>query len=138
MKDTSSGYSRERTRNKKKWLTEGHGTGLCLSMAAHASTLLHRAVLIEDAEIQTDNVTTTDVDIQTTPTSPTTIEMAMQIIVEPPSTHPNAAMSSLTMPSNMSTLPSMLPMLLTTVTTTPSSAAKWPPAPHVWQHSLPA
>ena len=54
---------------QRKWLTEGHGAGLCLSMAAHARELLCGAVLPDEAETQTDDVTTTSVDTQTTPTA---------------------------------------------------------------------
>jgi len=56
----------------KKWLTEGHGAGLCLSMAAHMCALFHGMVLLEEAETHTDAVTTTNIDIQTTPASTAT------------------------------------------------------------------
>lgn len=37
---TQNGNDEER----RKWLTEGHGAGLCLSMAAHARALFRGAV----------------------------------------------------------------------------------------------
>ena len=36
---------------------EGHSAGLCLMMAAHTHALLHGAVLLEEAETQTDSAT---------------------------------------------------------------------------------
>ena len=36
---------------------EGHSTGLCLSMVAHACALFHGAILLEEAETQTDGIT---------------------------------------------------------------------------------
>ena len=44
---------------------EGHSAGLCLTMAAHAHALLHGAVLLEEAETQTDPETTTWNDAST-------------------------------------------------------------------------
>jgi hypothetical protein len=35
---------------RKKWLMEGHGTGLCLTVVAHARKLFHGAILLEEAE----------------------------------------------------------------------------------------
>jgi flagellar biosynthesis/type III secretory pathway protein FliH len=57
---------------RRKWLTEGHGAGLCLSMATHARELLRGAVLLDEAETQTDSITTTNVDVQTTTATSTT------------------------------------------------------------------
>jgi hypothetical protein len=48
-----------------KWLTEGHGAGICLSMAAHACALFRGAVILEEAETQTDTAPTTSVNVQT-------------------------------------------------------------------------
>jgi hypothetical protein len=64
---------------RRKWLTEGHGAGLCLSMAAHASALFRGAVLVEDAEAQTDAATTVDVDIQVTPATSTVVDATTQV-----------------------------------------------------------
>jgi hypothetical protein len=44
---------------QRKWLTEGHGAGLCLSMAAHARALFRGAVLLEEAQTQTDATSVT-------------------------------------------------------------------------------
>jgi hypothetical protein len=52
---------------RKKWLMEGHGPGLCLSMAAHARELFRGAVILEEAEVQTEMATRTDVSTQATP-----------------------------------------------------------------------
>jgi hypothetical protein len=60
---------------QKKWLTEGHGPGLCLYMAAHAHELFRGAVILEEAKVQTEMATWTDVSTQATPT---TDEMALQ------------------------------------------------------------
>jgi hypothetical protein len=65
---TQDGKEEER----RKWLTEGHGDGLCLSMAAHAREPFRGAVFLEEAETQTDSVTTTNVDVQTTTATSTT------------------------------------------------------------------
>jgi hypothetical protein len=62
---------------QRKWLTEGHGDGLCLSMAAHARELFHGAVFLEEAETQTNAITTTNVNIQTTP-APATVDVSTQ------------------------------------------------------------
>jgi hypothetical protein len=66
------GTQQGKDEERRKWLTEGHGAGLCLSMAAHASALFRGAVLVEDDETQTDEVATTNVNVQMTPTAPTT------------------------------------------------------------------
>jgi hypothetical protein len=50
----------ERKEHKQqKWVTEGHSTGLCLSMVAHACALFCGAILLEEAETQTDTAPTT-------------------------------------------------------------------------------
>jgi hypothetical protein len=59
---------------------EGHGAGLCLSMAAHVSALFCGAVLVEDAEAQTDAATTVDIiNIQVTPAAPTVVDTGTQV-----------------------------------------------------------
>jgi hypothetical protein len=62
---------------QQKWLVEGHGPGLCLSMVAHVCEPFHGAVLQEEAETQTDDVTTTSANTQTTSTC--TIDALMQM-----------------------------------------------------------
>jgi len=57
---------------QRKWLMEGHGARLCLLMAAHMHALFHGMVLLEDAETQTNAVTTMNINIQMTPVSTTT------------------------------------------------------------------
>ena len=66
---------------QKKWLTEGHGAGLCLSMAAHARELFRGAVLLEEAEVQTETTTWSDVSTQA---APRTDETASQTKDGPP------------------------------------------------------
>jgi hypothetical protein len=63
--------------DQQKWLMEGHGAGLCLSMVAHTWELLHNTIILEEAETQTNNATTqttpapacVDVSVQATPTT---------------------------------------------------------------------
>jgi hypothetical protein len=61
-----------------KWLTEGHGTGLCLLMVAHACALFRGAILLEKAETQTNAATATSINTQTTPTITTTVNASTQ------------------------------------------------------------
>ena len=65
---------------QRKWLTEGHGDGLCLSMAAHVRELFRGAVLLEEAETQTDKIATANIDIQTTLAPTTAIDVDTQTI----------------------------------------------------------
>jgi hypothetical protein len=44
---------------------EGHGAGLCLSMAAHVCALFHGTVILEKAKTQTNAAPTTSVNVQT-------------------------------------------------------------------------
>jgi hypothetical protein len=109
---------------------EGHCAGLCLLMAAHAREPLCGAILLDEAETQTDNVTTTSVNTQMTPAAtpvdfsiqaaPQTMEIATQTFVEHPNTPLDAATS----------LPSMMPTMSSTTTTTLLLAPKPPPTPH--------
>jgi hypothetical protein len=72
---TQNGKDEER----RKWLTEGHGAGLCLSMAAHARALFHGAVLLEEAKTQTDAVNTVGVDTQITTPILVTADISTQV-----------------------------------------------------------
>jgi hypothetical protein len=72
------GIQEGKDHERQKWLTEGHGAGLCLSMAAHARALFRGTVILEEAETQTDAVTTTSVDTQTTPAVTTTVNASTQ------------------------------------------------------------
>jgi hypothetical protein len=65
-KGVEQGIQLEEHDKQQKWLAEGHGTGLCLSVAAHVCAFLHGAVLLEEAETQTDNVITNSTSTQTT------------------------------------------------------------------------
>ena len=66
---------------RQKWLAEGHGHGLCLSMAAHVHELFCGAILLEEAEVQTESATWSNGSTQA---APTTDEMASQTNDEPP------------------------------------------------------
>ena len=45
---------------RRKWLMEEHGAGLCLSMAAHAYKLLRSAVFLDEAKVLVDFGTQTN------------------------------------------------------------------------------
>ena len=74
------GVENGKEEERRKWLTEGHGAGLCLTMAAHARALLRGAVLLEEAETQTDPETTTwnDASTQAAPRTDETASQTMQ------------------------------------------------------------
>jgi hypothetical protein len=61
------GIQEGKEHERRKWLTEGHGTGLCLSMAAHACALFRGTIILEEAETQTDAAPTTSINVQTSP-----------------------------------------------------------------------
>jgi hypothetical protein len=61
-----------------KWLTEGHSAGLCLSMAAHACELFRGAVILEEAETQTNAVAMVNVNVQMTSAAHPIIEASTQ------------------------------------------------------------
>jgi len=92
----------------KKWLMEGHSTGLCLSMVAHVCALFRGAVLLEEVETQTDAISTTaDLSTQTMPTP--SINAIMQIAIA----MTNASMQTTT---NTNTSPRQRLATLETVT----------------------
>jgi hypothetical protein len=65
------GIQEGKEHEQQKWLMEGHSAGLCLLMAAHACALFHGAVILEEAETQTDAAPTTSVNVQTNAQPPT-------------------------------------------------------------------
>jgi hypothetical protein len=86
------GIQEGKEHKQRKWLTEGHGTGLCLLMVAHARALFRGAIILEEAETQTNAAPTTSVNIQTN-AAPERRCAALQ--TEPPDDEdPNPAMTA--------------------------------------------
>jgi hypothetical protein len=50
---------------QQKWLAEGHGPGLCISKEAHTRELWQGAILLDDAQVQTNPETTTWSNVST-------------------------------------------------------------------------
>jgi hypothetical protein len=110
------GIQEGKEHEQRKWLTEGHGAGLCLSMAAHACALFCGAVILEEAETQTDAAPTTSVNVQTSP-APDRQCAALQ--TEPPDDEdPNPAI----------TAPVACPNFPADVNTSPPTVAQTPVA----------
>ena len=58
---------------------EAHRIGLCMSVQAHKLKLMHSAVLLDSAGTQMDPIPTTNIDIQTTPITPTLVNSNTQM-----------------------------------------------------------
>jgi hypothetical protein len=95
---------------------EGHGTGLCLSMVAHACAFFCGAVILEEAETQTDAAPTTSVNVQNNAASE---HWCAALQTEPPDDEdPNPAI----------TAPVARPNSSADVTTSPPTVAQTPVA----------
>jgi len=94
------GMQNGKDEERKKWLTEGHGAGLCILMAAHTHALFCGMVLLEEAETQTDAITTTNIDIQTTLAVSTIADFSTQTV---PSSSIDAIMQMAIATTNAST-----------------------------------
>jgi len=69
------GYEFRKDEEQAKWLAEGHGPGMCISMQQHMLRMMKKAVILDQTEVQTESTETMESSTQTTTT---TIEPAWQ------------------------------------------------------------
>ena len=62
------GYEFRKDEEQAKWLAEGHGPGMCISMQQHMLRMVKKAIILDQMEVQTESTETMDSSTQTTTT----------------------------------------------------------------------
>ena len=61
------GYEFGKDEEQAKWLAEGHGPGMCISIQQHMLRMVKKAVIQDQTEVQMESIDTVDTSTQTTP-----------------------------------------------------------------------
>ena len=111
-----TGYEFGKDEEQAKWLAEGHGLGVCISMQQHMLRMVKKAVILDQTEVQTEDIETADSSTQTPTPVRVTVDATTQITPTPLET--TGSPDSPTLTRNADTVPHIDPSTQGTLHTT--------------------